>query len=215
MTNPPDLGLYLVTDTRMCAGRGLVSTVRSAVEGGVTMVQLRDPEASGRGLYTMATALVDALSGTAVPLIVNDRFDVALASGAAGVHLGQRDLPAESVRRIAGTNFVIGVSANTPGQIAEVSQLPPGTVNYVGIGPVFSTQTKLDAAEPIGIAGLANLAALIPLPTVAIGGIRSDNVAGVRATGVTGVAVVSAICAAEDPEAAAQALLGERWPVTS
>lgn len=205
--NPPlDPTLYLVTDTQMCGKRGVTATVRAAVAGGVTLVQLRDHIASARTLYEMTLELVAALKGTGVPLIVNDRIDVALAAGAAGVHLGQADLPVTRARELAGADFIIGLSTSRAEQIAQVNALPVGTVSYIGIGPVFFTQTKPHAATPVGVAGVAKLCVTSSVPTVAIGGIKSDNVAAVRATGVSGVAVVSAICTAADPQTAAATL---------
>ncbi|HEX3732436.1 MAG TPA: thiamine phosphate synthase [Mycobacteriales bacterium] len=206
MTKNLDLGLYLVTDTGMCGERGVVDTVRAAVDGGVTVVQLRDHGATAHRLYEMTRELLDALHGTGVPLIVNDRIDVALAAGAAGVHLGQGDLPVEQARRLAGPEFLIGRSTNRIDQIQAVNALPAGTVDYIGIGPVFFTQTKPHAASPVGAAGVAERVPISRVPAVAIGGIGRENAAEVRATGVGGVAVVSAICAADDPRAAAAAL---------
>ncbi len=201
-----DPTLYLVTDTEMCGARGVTATVRAAVAGGVTMVQLRDHKATTRELCAMADELVVELEDTDVAVIVNDRLDIAFAAGADGVHLGQHDLPLTAARRLAEDDLIIGLSTSRAEQIAEVNVLPPGTVSYIGIGPVFFTQTKPHAATPVGVAGVAELCRTSTVPTVAIGGITADTVAAVRATGVSGVAVVSAICTAEDPKAAAAAL---------
>ena len=206
MSRPVDLDLYLVADSTLCGARGLVATVAAAVAGGVTLVQLREPGATTRELCRLGTALQEVLVDAGVPLVVNDRVDVALAVGAAGVHLGQSDLDVRTARRLLGDEAVIGLSVSTPGEVAEAEQLPAGVVDHLGLGPVFATATKPEAALPLGLVGTAALRAATSLPTVAIGGVGLHNVTQVRATGVDGVAVVSAICAAEDPAAAAAAL---------
>jgi len=199
------LTLYLVTDTALCGDRGVVATVEAAVAGGVTAVQLRDPRATTRELYDLAVALRTVLDGTGIPLIVNDRLDVALAAGAAGVHLGQSDLPVRRARELGG-DLIIGLSVSTPDDVARANELPAGTVDYVGIGPVFATPTKPDAGQPLGVEGISALRAATTLSAVAIGGITPDNAAKVVAGGVDGICVVSSICAAADPAAAARAL---------
>ena len=207
MTRPPlDLALYLVTDPVLSGERGVAEVVRAAIAGGVTAVQLRDPQASTRELCRLGAALLDVLDGTGVPLLVNDRLDVALAVGAAGVHLGQSDLPVKAARQLGGPDFLVGLSVSTEPEIAEVEALPAGTVDYLGVGPVFPTSTKPKAPAALGLEETARLRASTTLPCVAIGGITADNAGGVRATGVAGIAVVSAICAAPDPEVAAKAL---------
>lgn len=200
------LDLYLVTDTALCGPRGVAETVRSALKGGVTAVQVREPDASARELCALALAVREVLAGTGVPMIVNNRLDVALAVRADGVHLGQSDLPVADARRLAGPGFLIGLSVSTREQVAQASALPPGTVDHLGVGPVFATATKPEAASPLGLAGTAELVGLSRLPCVAIGGIQTANAADVRTTGVAGIAVVSAVCAAPDPAAAAVAL---------
>jgi thiamine-phosphate pyrophosphorylase len=203
-----DLSTYLVTDPDLCGQRGVADTVLAAVKGGVTAVQLRDKDAAARPLYSLAATLLRALEGTGVPLIVNDRLDVALAAGAHGAHVGQDDLPAEEARRIAGPDLLLGLSVSTQEEMAAANALPSGTVDYLGVGPVFATLTKTDTSEELGVDGLADLCRLTELPCVAIGGIHAGNVAAVRASGVHGVAVVSEICTASDPAAAAAALGG-------
>jgi thiamine-phosphate pyrophosphorylase len=204
-----DLGLYLVTDAPMCAARGLLETVEAAIAGGVTVVQLRDPQAGGRELYETARQLGPVLRRAGVPLIVNDRADVALAAGADGVHVGQSDMPVEAVRRLTGPDFIVGLSVSDAQELQAANALPAGTVDYLGVGPVFATPTKPDASVPVGIDGLAELVAGAALRTVAIGGVSEQNAAAVRATGVDGLCVVSAICAADDPRAAAARLASE------
>lgn len=202
----PDLSLCLVIDGRPNNGRPMVETVRHALRGGVTTVQLRDKRASGRELVALAQALLQATEGTGVTVLVNDRLDVALAAGAHGVHLGQSDVDAVSARRIAGPGFTVGLSVSRAEEVAEAGRLPSGTVDYLGVGPVFATGTKPDAAPALGLTGVAGLRAATSLPCVAIGGITERNAPAVRATGVDGLAVVSAICGSARPEAAARAL---------
>lgn len=194
-----DLSLYLVTDRAV----GVVDTVCAAVDAGVTVVQLRDPQASGRELFESACELRKLLRGRGIPLIVNDRVDVAIAAGADGVHVGQSDLPPSAVRRIAGGNLIVGWSVSTVDEVTAAAGLP---VDYLGIGPVRATPTKPDAAAPLGIDGVRELRGLTELPCVAIGGIDAVNAAALMDAGVDGVCVVSAICAAPDPHAAAALL---------
>lgn len=202
MRRPFDLSLYVVTDHRQ-SPEAMRRTVQSAVAGGVTLVQLRHPDLGGRALLDLALALMADLDPLGVPLIVNDRVDVARAAGAAGVHVGQSDLPARAARDILGAEAIVGLSITDPSQFAAVDA---GAVDYLGVGPVFATGTKPDAAAPLGLAGTAAVAAATALPCVAIGGIDAGNAAAVAATGVVGLCVVSAISAAADPREAAAAL---------
>lgn len=206
MKPPLDLRLYLVTDAALTRDRGLGATVRAAVEGGVTVVQLRNPTATAAQLYAAAIELRTTLEPTGVPLIVNDRLDVALAAGADGTHLGQGDLRPDLARAIAGPDHVIGWSAATGSEMAGLAEWSPGTVDYLGVGPVRSTPTKVDAGAPIGIDGLRSTCRLAPVPCVAIGGIDATNARAAVAAGAVGVAVVSAICGAADPAGAAAEL---------
>jgi thiamine-phosphate pyrophosphorylase len=178
--------------------------VDAAISGGASAVQVRDPDATGRELHELVAWLAQHLAGSGVPLIVNDRADVALSAGADGVHLGQFDLPVPAVRAMAGPNFVIGLSVTSIDQLDEVKAWSVGTVDYIGAGPVFQTLTKPDAAPPMGTDGLRAIASASPVPCVAIGGITEADVEAVMATGVSGIAVVSAICAADDPERTAR-----------
>jgi thiamine-phosphate pyrophosphorylase len=209
-----DLTLYLVVGSDVTQGRPLDEVVAAAVRGGATLVQLREKALGDAELVEVARALKARLAPLGVPLIINDRVEAAQAAGADGVHLGQDDLDAARARQILGPDGLIGVSAGTPEEAARVD---PGLADYVGIGSVYATATKPDAGPPIGIAGLAALAAtLAPLPVVAIGGIGVREAAQVMAAQFTtgssaadGIAVVSAICGARDPEAAARALRRE------
>ena len=204
----PDLSTYLVTDPKLCGARGELDTVRDAVAGGVTAVQLRDKSSSTRALCTLTRAVLDAVHGSCVTVVVNDRLDVVMATGAHGVHLGQDDLPVHEARRVGGRELLIGLSVSSAAEMEAALALAPGTVDYLGVGPVFATSTKPDAEQPVGVDGLADLCRRTDLPCVAIGGIHAGNIAEVRASGVRGVAVVSAICSAPDPAAAAATLTG-------
>lgn len=193
----------LVGDRALCGARGLAEVVAAAVRGGAGCVQLREKSLDGRELVALARALKAQLAALGVPLIVNDRLDVALAAGADGVHLGQRDLPVADARRLW-PQGLIGLSIENTGQLREAEAL---AIDYYGASPVFATPTKTDTAPALGLQGLAALRALTARPLLAIGGITAANAAAVRAAGADGLAVVSALCAAPDPEAAAQGLL--------
>lgn len=198
-----DLSVYLVTDTRLSGPRGVTAVAAAAARGGVTIVQLRDPDATTRELIAAAEALQAALAPHGVPLVINDRVDVALAVGADGVHLGDRDMPAATARRLLGPGGIIGVTVH---DAAEARAVAPEIADYAGIGPVFATTTKAEARPAIGVDGFRALRRLVPLPVVGIGGIDAARTTDVIAAGADGVAVVSAICAAPDPEAAARAI---------
>lgn len=206
--------LYLVTDTALCGGRrGVVETALAAARGGADIVQLRDHDATTRELAEMARELVDALAPTGVPLILDDRLDVALATGAAGVHLGQSDLDPVDARRIADGlglhDFHIGWSVSDEAQTGAARAMPTGVLDLLGIGPFRATPTKPDAAAPLGLDGVARLTRAaddIGLPAVVIGGVKRDDVAALATHGARGIAVVSAICGQPDPGAATRAL---------
>jgi thiamine-phosphate pyrophosphorylase len=199
------LDLYFVTDRAMCGTRGgLERTVAEAVAGGVTVVQLRDDETPAPELVELARRLKGILAPARVPLVVNNRLDVALAAGADGLHVGQADTSPPAARIRLGPDLILGLSVTDPAQLAAVD---PALVDYLGVGPVFGTSTKPDAAPAMGLAGLAATCAGTALPIVAIGGIDLSNAAAVVRAGADGVAVVSAICAAGDPLAAAASLL--------
>ncbi|WP_432492683.1 thiamine phosphate synthase [Kineococcus gypseus] len=196
--------LYLVTDSALCGPRGVPAVVRAAVAGGVDAVQVREKGASDRDLLALVRAVQEVLEGTGVPLLVDDAVDVALVAGADGVHLGQSDLPAEDVRRLLGPQMLLGLSVST---VEQARAVPPGVVDHLGVGPVHATPTKTDAAAPLGAGGVrAVVEAAAGTPCVAIGGIGAANLHELRGTGVAGVCVVSAVCAAPDPRAAASAL---------
>ncbi len=195
------LRVYLVTDRASLRCRTLADVVLAAVQGGVTCVQLREKELCTRDFVTQAQALMQLLAPWGVPLVINDRIDVALACGAHGVHLGQSDMPAALARQLLPLHVFIGLSVETPHDVTCANGLP---VDYLGVSPVFATPTKTDTATPWGLAGLRQTRGLTPLPLVAIGGIHTDNAAQVLQAGADGLAVVSAICAADDPGFAAR-----------
>ena len=198
--------LYHVTDTPAAYRHGFLASIEAAVAGGVTIVQYRAEITAAknkRELYETAAALRDLLKPLAVPLIINDHVDLALALDADGVHVGQTDLPAPIVRRLIGPRKLLGLSISNREQLHAID---PAIIDYIGLSPVFATPTKPDAAPAIGLAALPSYAAQSPVPTVAIGGITLQNAAAVYATGVTGIAVVTALSRADDPRAAAQTL---------
>lgn len=199
---PLDLSLYLVTDAELCHDVGLEQTVEAAVSGGVSIVQLRDKHASDADMIAQARRLKAILAGTGVPLIINDRLQVAFESGADGLHVGQSDAAVEEARRQLGEQAIIGLSINT---LEQLQAAPTELLNYVGIGPVFATPSKQDHALPLGFDGLAELVAACPLPSVAIGGLKAEHAGHVKRTGA-GLAVISAICGQPDPYQAARAL---------
>jgi thiamine-phosphate pyrophosphorylase len=214
---PFDPTLYLVTDTALAGARGVPDVVRAAVAGGVTAVQVRDKTASRRELYELTLAVREALADTpGVALFVDDAVDVAVLAGADGVHVGQDDLPPAEVRALIGPDRLLGFSTGDEAELAVALALAAGTLDVVGIGPVWSTPTKPDAGTGLGPAGVAALAAVARaggLRSVAIGGIDAGRAPHV--TGVDGVCVVSAICAAADPAAAARSLRAARAEVTA
>ncbi|PRA78619.1 bifunctional hydroxymethylpyrimidine kinase/phosphomethylpyrimidine kinase [Microbacterium sp. MYb66] len=209
-----DLSLYLVTDAELCGERGVVETVRQAVDGGVRIVQLRDKEATDAETVEQLVALSEAIDGRAL-LVVNDRLEAAVAArgrGARvdGVHLGQGDASVLRARAALGPDALIGLTANTPAHLEALRALPAGTVDYLGVGVIRPTATKPDHPEPLGIDGFAAFVASSPLPCVAIGGVGIDDTEELRDAGAVGLAVVSVLCAAADPAATAGAFR-RRW----
>ncbi|MGD8149778.1 thiamine phosphate synthase [Ornithinimicrobium sp. Y1694] len=213
-----DLTLYLVTDSRMTQRHGLDATVRGAVAGGASVVQLRDPDASDDEFVALGRLVLGALRPSGVPLILNDRVHLVEAVGAQGAHVGQSDLDPVEAREILDRGVqggavggdaprpYLGLSCTTLEQVEAAQRLPAGTVDYLGLGPGWATRTKADHKEPLGVEGITRLAAAATLPTVAIGGIDVERAGLLRGCGTDGIAVVSAICAAEDPESASRSL---------
>lgn len=191
-----DSSLMLVTDRPLCLGRDLVDVVEQAIQAGATAVQLREKHLSTREFVCLGRELTKRLQPKNIPLFINDRLDVALAVGADGLHVGQEDMHVSDVRALAGFKLAIGLSVNSIQDVMEANTLD---VDYLGAGPIFPTATKEDAKEALGIAGLHALIKSSRHPVVAIGSINQGNVAQVIKAGARGVAVVSAICAAESP----------------
>lgn len=198
-----DYSLYLVTDRGLSRGRTNCEIVREAILGGVTCVQLREKDCTTREFIAEAQALLALLRPAGIPLIINDRLDIALAVGADGLHLGQQDMTIADARRLGGSALVIGISAES---LEDAVRAEAEGADYIGISPVFATATKTDTAAPLGLEGIRRIRAAVGLPLVGIGGISADNAAVVLAAGVDGLAVVSAIVAADCPRTAAAAL---------
>lgn len=198
------LKLYLVTDRDLSLGRTLEEVVSEAVAGGVSIVQLREKDAPTGDFVQLAMRLKEMLRPFGVPLIINDRVDVALAVDAEGVHIGQSDMPYEIARKLLGPDKIIGLSVESMDDVLRANELD---VNYIGISPVYGTPTKTDTAEPFGLEGLRKAVTMSVHPTVAIGGMNASTIGEVISSGVDGVAVVSAICSASSPRDAASELL--------
>ena len=197
-----DLSLYLVTDREMLTGFSLTELVEESVHNGVTVVQLREKKASTREFLQLAIDLKKVLDPLNIPLIINDRVDVALAADASGVHLGQNDMPVSIARKLLGKDKVIGLSVETEADLESLNALKP---DYLGVSPIFSTPTKTDTVREWGLEGLKSVSQRVDYPLVAIGGIKIENARSMIEHGADGIAVVSAICASENPgEAAAK-----------
>lgn len=199
---PPDLRVYLVLDPALTAGRSPLEIAEGALRGGVAALQLRWKSGPLREMLRLGEALRELCRQHGVPFLINDRVDVAMALGADGVHLGQEDLPPEVARRLLGPRALIGVSARTPEQ-AQAAEA--AGADYLGTGSVFPTASKANPTL-IGLEGLATVVRSTRLPVVAIGGVNPENAAACIRAGAVGVAVISAIAQAPDPEAAARAL---------
>lgn len=202
MKAQPDYSIYLVTDDGCLQGRALIDCVREALEGGVTLVQYRAKTASSAEMYAEALQLKALCDSFNVPLIINDRLDIAMAVGAAGVHLGQDDLPCAAARKLLGEDYIIGVSAHNP---AEAKAALQSGADYLGCGAVFGTATKADVKK-LGTDGLAAICKAKGLPVVGIGGVTADNYREVRAAGADGAAIVSGILAQPDIRATVRAI---------
>jgi thiamine-phosphate pyrophosphorylase len=203
MNQPVDYSLYVITDQRTAGGRPLVEVVQAAIRGGATVIQLRLKESSTREMLSLGRQLHELTRRAGLPLIVDDRVDVALALQAEGVHLGQKDMPAEVARRLIGPDRILGVSARS---VAEAKEAEAAGADYLGVGDIFGTTSKPDAGAPIGIERFAEIVSSVSIPVVGIGGITLENAALVMQSGAAGVAVISAVIGAPDPEAAARRL---------
>ena len=202
----PDWTLHVITDRALSGGRDQLDIVRRAVQGGATVVQLRDKDGPTRDMVQLGRALRHLTAELGVVFLVNDRVDVALALDADGAHVGQDDLPAAMARALLGPGRLLGVSAATPDE-ARAAQA--AGADYVGAGTVYPTGTKADAGAPVGLARLADVARAVTIPVVAIGGIGAGRAGPCIAHGAAGVAVISAIVAQPDPAAAAWQLRQE------
>ncbi|MCX8010774.1 MAG: thiamine phosphate synthase [Ignavibacteria bacterium] len=203
MKNKFDLSLYLVTDRKLSEPRNVEEVVELAIQGGVTAVQLREKEISTRKFLETAINLKKMLQPKNIPLIINDRIDIALAIDADGVHIGQEDMPYKEARRILGDEKIIGLSIETFEQAKEAEKLD---VDYLGVSPIFQTPTKNELKTEWGIEGLRKLRQNTHHKLIAIGGINANNAQAVLEAGADGIAVVSAICSAQDPKQAAKDL---------
>ena len=198
-----DWSVYLVTDRCLCRQLGVEQVVQAALRGGVGVVQLRDKQASDEELAALTRQLLPVVRSAGVPLLINDRVELARSLGADGVHLGDQDTPVRKAREILGAGAIIGRSVDSAAEVLGMQPLP---VDYLAIGPIYATATKGDLPPPGGIPLLQEVRRVWDGVLIAIGGITPQNAPQVFATGVDGVAVVGAMCGAEDPEAAASAL---------
>jgi len=198
-----DYSVYLVTDRDLSLGRSTLEIVTAAVSGGTTIVQLREKSANTREFIQEALKLKAYLKKMGVPLVINDRLDVAQVVQADGVHLGQTDLPIEMARNIVGEQMLIGISAESLGDAIEAEK---AGADYLGVSPIYATPTKTDTAPPLGLEGLRQIRHSVNLPLVGIGGLNRSNAGAVIEAGADGVAVVSAIVSADNPELAAREL---------
>jgi thiamine-phosphate pyrophosphorylase len=198
MLDPKILRLVAITDDAEDHRSTLVDRVAAAVRGGATSVQVRLKTAAPREVVEITKAIIAKVN---VPVIVNDRADIALAAGAAGVHVGEADLPVAAIRRFAPASFIIGASLGSDAELPNAKD-----ADYVGIGPVFSSDSKSDAGTAIGVDGFERLAALVTKPAIAVGGITADRALQITVHGAVGVAVINAIFSADDPESATRAI---------
>jgi thiamine-phosphate pyrophosphorylase len=198
-----DFSLYLVTDRSFTEDRSLPDVVACAVRGGATMVQLREKRAAAREIFDLALSLRKVLGPLEIPLIINDRLDIAMAAGCEGVHLGPRDMPPSAARRVMGPERLLGVSVHTPEDARGAEE---AGADYVSVSPVFYTATKAKIRTPVGLEGVRAVCEAVQIPVIGIGGINASNVAGLIRAGARGGAVVSAVMADSDPEAAARRL---------
>ncbi|WP_273476129.1 thiamine phosphate synthase [Methanobrevibacter woesei] len=198
-----DLSLYLVTDKRNKTDDEFLKIIEEAIKGGTTVVQIREKEGETLDFYNLALKVKEITSKYNVPLIVNDRIDVALAIKSEGVHIGQTDMPADVVRSLIGDEMILGVSAST---VKEARKAEKDGADYIGTGAVFPTATK-DDAPSITKDDLKEVTGSINIPTVAIGGITLENASELAGTGISGISVVSAIMNSEDPKTASENLL--------
>ncbi|WP_342615299.1 thiamine phosphate synthase [Peribacillus frigoritolerans] len=197
-----DLSLYLVTEESIALEK-LTEIIAESVSGGVSIVQLREKNNSSLSFYKKASALKQLLNELSIPLIINDRVDIALAVGADGIHIGQDDLPLTVVKQMVPEDMIVGVSVST---LEEAHEAERNGADYIGVGSVFPTKTKQDATL-MAIGDLEEICRSVSIPAVAIGGITADNISALSNSGLSGTAVVSAIMNAESPKSASESLL--------
>lgn len=198
-----DYSVYLVTDRELARGRTTLEIAAAAIRGGVSCIQLREKTCSTREFIDEALAIRSLLARHGIPLIINDRVDVALAVKADGIHLGQKDMPCSMARQLIPESMIVGISVES---LDDAIAAQKDGADYLGVSPIYSTPTKTDTAQPLGLEGLRSIRSEVDLPLVGIGGLNADNAEAVIHNGADGVAVVSAIVAADDPEAATRAL---------
>jgi len=197
------LSLYLVTDDKYLEGKNILQVLNLAVEGGVTAIQFRLKKKNDRELLALAKAIRTLTTEKRLLFIIDDRLDLALAAEADGVHLGKEDIPLEEARKIGGKELIIGVTVENEKEAKEAAL---AGADYLGTAAVFPTPTKSYNGPPLGKDELQKIAAAVDIPVVAIGGIKKENAFDILQTGVTGIAVISAILNADDPQKAAQEL---------
>ena len=200
---PVDYSLYLVTDRSILKGRSLFEVVAEAIKGGVSLLQLREKDVCSRDFYQIALKIKELANSCNVPLIINDRLDIAQAVDADGLHIGQEDLPLEVARALLGPGKILGYSVSN---VAEAVYGEKNGADYLGAGPVYHTGSKAVSIEPIGSAGLKKIKESVSIPVVGIGGIGMSNIAEVKKSGIEGISVISAILASRNIEAAARDL---------
>jgi len=199
-----DYSVYLVTDRELARGRTTLEIAGAAIRGGVSCIQLREKMCSTREFIDESLAIRSLLARHGIPLIINDRVDVALAVKADGIHLGQKDMPCRMARQIIPESMIVGISVES---LDDAIAAQKDGADYLGVSPIYPTPTKTDTAQPLGLEGLRSIRSEVDLPLVGIGGLNADNAAAVIYNGADGVAVVSAIVAADDPEAATRDLI--------
>ena len=197
-----DYSVYLVTDRRNKTDEEFLNIIEEAIKGGTTIVQLREKTASTKEFYDLALKVKEITSKYGVPLLINDRIDIALAVDSEGVHIGQDDMPADIAREIIGDDKILGVSAST---VEEAKKAEIDSADYIGSGAVFPTATK-DDADSVSKEELKEIVDSIDIPVVAIGGITVENAHTLKGSGIAGFSVVSAIMSAEDPKEASEKL---------
>ncbi len=204
---PLDFSLYLITDRDLVGSKDFFDSIEKALEGGVSLLQIREKNASSKEFYSLGIKLKKMAEKFNIPLIVNDRIDIALAIDADGVHIGQEDLPIDKARQLIGRDKILGYSVSTPEEAVYGEKMG---ADYLGAGPVFPTGSKKDAAQPIGLDNLKLIKQSVNIPVVGIGGINSKNLALVKATGIDGISVISAVLCEADTYRAAKEL-GDLW----